>query len=984
MAIVFGMGLWTIACSKGTPPVFPEQDQGEGIADAAQEVAEPPVVTIKKPSSNAVLEGVVDCVVDVTDPVGGRVKSVAVGLFDLHTKQPTTIVTAKSTGNGEYTASLDTAKTEKGPLPDGNFALVALVKMRDNRKGQASLIVKVDNLPPSIAVARPRPGGNFMGNLTMVLAVTDHGGTGVRYVKLLMDGTVLDSVISTKDKPIKDMKPIVFQHSSKSWTPGKLTFTLEAADNVGHKTTKTLDVNYVEQPFFLTGKYVDQGDFQVDRMCVASGPSGDRIITVGKGGLIYWTWSDRAQSLVPFQVVSQTGSLLECGDINHDGIDDIVVGKTDNKQTKFMSYLGNKEGGYTYKSTLTIGTNVSSFTLGDLSGDGAPELVGISPNTNKAVILAQNDGSGKFGKVSTYGGVSDAGHVIVADLTGDGINDVLVSRTRGGLFTLFSGNGDGTVSIGLNSTVPIDTVNSLVGGKLEPGVKEDRAMAVDSAKAKLYMISQKGSASNYSLGISDTLSTALGPAHVAFGDINKDTYVDLAAICTESNLVAIFFGTSDGHFQAVHWYEAGGGRPDQVVMADVNRDGFKDIVVLNKALGRFTILMFEKALYTPGDITTAAFHGPQQIFLKGKLKDLAVGHFHQKDQYDAAVLSTITKDNGEIRDSILVYQGQNGVFQQEPVVAEEFVEKHNGFVTADLDKNDLDDFVVTGSSPNPDNSLKLVFSKAHGYSSSAVKGFVAPIMVGVGDMGSLTGTRLQDGYPDLAVISQNPKDQEQNRVSILLNTGTGTFQMPQGAVYPLDKSTVPTDIMLAKLSSPDFPDLFIASASDITYFPTSGLGGNYDETNQKRLAMGNGLTSLFLGYLGGADDSSPDLLALAIKDKAIAISYDLGQSHLFNPPVSLKYPGPAPVTMTVDDLNLDKYPDIIVLDTQESTVNVFMNLGSSQFSAPYSFPVGSGPVAMAIKDINSDGCNDILTLDGKGETVTVLLNLLCQEKSSSK
>jgi hypothetical protein len=162
------------------------------------------------------------------------------------------------------------------------------------------------------------------------------------------------------------------------------------------------------------------------------------------------------------------------------------------------------------------------------------------------------------------------------------------------------------------------------------------------------------------------ITTALGPTMAVFGDINKDDLVDLATICTKSNLVAIFFGLNSGKFQAVHWYEAGGGQPTQLSLADVNRDGYKDIVVLNEKLARFTILMFEKALYTPGDITTAAFHGPQQIFLTGDIKDLGVGRFMSRTEYDTAILSTLQNDKGESRDTLLIYPGKQGVFQQEP------------------------------------------------------------------------------------------------------------------------------------------------------------------------------------------------------------------------------------------------------------------------------------------------------------------------------
>src|ERR1019366_2323977 len=81
-------------------------------------------------------------------------------------------------------------------------------------------------------------------------------------------------------------------------------------------------------------------------------------------------------------------------------------------------------------------------------------------------------------------------------------------------------------------------------------------------------------------------SGGYGNSSLAVADVNGDGYPDLIvahASCHDcsSGEVSVLLGKGDGTFQAPVSYSSGGYGADSVAVADVNGDGHLDIVVVN-------------------------------------------------------------------------------------------------------------------------------------------------------------------------------------------------------------------------------------------------------------------------------------------------------------------------------------------------------------------------------------------------------------------
>ena len=148
------------------------------------------------------------------------------------------------------------------------------------------------------------------------------------------------------------------------------------------------------------------------------------------------------------------GFLLAKGDFNGDGKLDVLFSATSlSSQPELVVFPGNGAGGFAAPiSTLITGVNSPQIWIaGDVNGDGIPDVVisGTDPITAVAeigVMLA--DGTGKF-KAPVVTRSSIVGRMVLGDFTGDGKVDLAILSAP---VTVLPGKGNGTFGTAVSST----------------------------------------------------------------------------------------------------------------------------------------------------------------------------------------------------------------------------------------------------------------------------------------------------------------------------------------------------------------------------------------------------------------------------------------------------------------------------------------------------------------------------------------------------
>src|SRR5262249_53601941 len=108
-------------------------------------------------------------------------------------------------------------------------------------------------------------------------------------------------------------------------------------------------------------------------------------------------------------------------------------------------YLSNGDGTFQAGQPYPIDDNPSSVVVGDLNGDGIPDLA-VANHYYPGVTVLLGKGDGTFLEAGDYG-TRIGGPLLVGDFNGDGIPDLAGSSgrpTTASHFTRLRGNGDGS------------------------------------------------------------------------------------------------------------------------------------------------------------------------------------------------------------------------------------------------------------------------------------------------------------------------------------------------------------------------------------------------------------------------------------------------------------------------------------------------------------------------------------------------------------
>jgi len=133
-------------------------------------------------------------------------------------------------------------------------------------------------------------------------------------------------------------------------------------------------------------------------------------------------------------------------DLDGDSVPDLVIGNAFSHDVSVL--LGNGDGTFQTAVAFEAGPgfpSVVSEAVGDLNGDGFPDLVLVTANQNSVdVRVLLGNGDGTFQAAAPHAAGNGPNSVAVADLDGDSVPDLVTANGRGGDVTVLLGNGNGS------------------------------------------------------------------------------------------------------------------------------------------------------------------------------------------------------------------------------------------------------------------------------------------------------------------------------------------------------------------------------------------------------------------------------------------------------------------------------------------------------------------------------------------------------------
>ena len=273
---------------------------------------------------------------------------------------------------------------------------------------------------------------------------------------------------------------------------------------------------------------------------------------------------------------------LASGDFDNDGNKDLITNV--NGTSLVQTMLGNGDGTFQVMSGSNTGADAFKLDVEDFNGDGILDVVSASDGNNN-IGVAFGDGDGTFTFSATY--TSDGGNVAAADLNGDGHADIVAGGGTNSTSYIFLNNGDGTFESGLTHDNGASSHTS------------DVKLADVSGDGIVDLITTVGFAGNgitVSLGTGQgsfheavTYSGSIQAGDIEIADLNYDGALDIATVGYNGSSINVHLNNGDGTFQAQASYSVSTFGV-QISSGDFNGDSYIDLVASNDGAGNNMVI----------------------------------------------------------------------------------------------------------------------------------------------------------------------------------------------------------------------------------------------------------------------------------------------------------------------------------------------------------------------------------------------------------
>ncbi len=409
------------------------------------------------------------------------------------------------------------------------------------------------------------------------------------------------------------------------------------------------------------------------------------------------------------------------------------------------------------KVDFATGTNPYSLAIGDLDGDGKPDLA-VANQLSSTVSIYRNTStsgsisSGSFATKQDFTTGNLPVSVVIGDLDGDGKPDLAVANQSSNTVSVFRNTAtSGSINSGSFAAkqdfATGSSPQSLSIGDLDGDGKPDLAVAnrVSNNVSILRNTAMSGSIGSGSFAAKQDFATGSEPYSVAIGDLDGDGKPDLVVSNLNSQNVSIFRNTStsgsigSGSFAAKQDF-ATGSEPSTLSIGDLDGDGKPDLVVANQTSDNVSIL---RNTATSGSINSGSFAAKQDFATGSRPISLSIGDLDGDGKPDLAVANYNSATLSVLRNTAISGSIGSGSF----AAKQDFATGTGPLSVAigDLDGDGKPDLAVANYSPytvsvlrNADIVVASMVPPGNALSFDGTNDFVQTTALGFGLSGGMT------------------------------------------------------------------------------------------------------------------------------------------------------------------------------------------------------------------------------------------------------
>ncbi len=606
---------------------------------------------------------------------------------------------------------------------------------------------------------------------------------------------------------------------------------------------------------------------------------------------------------------------------------------------------------------------VSTYATGDLDGDGdldAVALVDRDLDESSTLVRMINDGAGNFQTEPLFQGIGSHGELKVADLTGDGSLDLVLSRSTGsGSELIYFPSLVGAYGAPVVAVPAISGASYAIADINSDGILD---LATNSSSFDLQYAQGLGSGAFAAIASIQASGGETLRFPGEFTDIDGDGTTDYVQLV--GNNVRYYLGQGGTSFAAPVRFGTTFGTltaDGATKLMDLDGDGDLDAIVV-EMFGPPPFFSFESVIYLQ---TAPGVFGP----------GTALGGYPPPNSFVVDINSDGKDDLAWERgapDRLLSWRlsdGQlaGGIFGPENAVTQSSVLLPFAPFSADLDQDGDNDIVF---STGPIADVKWIENLGLGARAEP------RLLVSPPEIGLLQSVIDVDGDSDLDLVLTRTHSFE-----FWLNDGNQQFT--QSAAQPITTAGNLRQFIVEDMDDDGDVDVLVvridaANAALVAWLYTNDGNGSFSAT--LTLDVSEQAVAVNVGELNG--DSNRDLVAARASGTPgiYHLNVYLGAGGAsFGAPIQA--PGSLGArSIEVADLDLDGLEDVTVHDPAVGVVH-WRSLGGGSLDQPSTLaeaPTLLGFLSVQVVDFDSDGDQDLIYL-GNQDTAWPQLYLLAEQ-----
>ncbi|MEW6210684.1 MAG: FG-GAP-like repeat-containing protein [Acidobacteriota bacterium] len=371
-------------------------------------------------------------------------------------------------------------------------------------------------------------------------------------------------------------------------------------------------------------------------------------------------------------------------DFNGDGKPDFAM--VNLVSDNVTEYRGDGAGRFAETGSSPVQERPVEVAVIDFNLDNLPDLATAAPGSGVVVLTGKGDGLFEKAPGSPFATGGGSGAIATGDFNRDNRPDLAVA-SPGGVSILLRDATDGFAQPGGSPlSAGGDPVDLAVADFNRDGLL-DFAAATGAGSSNVSVMLGNG-AGGFAHAPGSPLTGGASPRAIAAADFNRDGRLDLAVASQISNSVSILIGNGAGGFTpSATPFGTIGQVPDELAVADFNRDSISDLAVVNLITSSLTVMLGNGAGGFNATMDSPIATGPAPT-------SLAAGDFNLDGIADLAV---VTANDDRVR--VLLGEG-NGSFDATTVPPAPTGSLPFSIAVADFNLDGKPDFATANFSSN--------------------------------------------------------------------------------------------------------------------------------------------------------------------------------------------------------------------------------------------------------------------------------------------